>query len=171
MIKRVTIGNTEVFERLEKVRNALYLNQSNFAQLLNLSRSGYSKLKSGTNVTAKVIESLCSKTNVSQQYIASGIGSMFVENSTSMLNEQAAVYIHPAVKEISPDKLVKLLEINNDHLRRLINSIEVRDENEKKLIENERLIISNLNMKEEISRINAGTINNLANELLKFINK
>lgn len=167
MNEHENIVRKEQFERLENVRKHLQVNQSKFAAMVNITRSAYSKMKTGSRITLKSIEQLKKNVQVNPEYIFHGELPMFLETSINAFqseNKKLNSKYNSNITDNMFERLLLLLEQNNEYLTHLIKNIEIRDENESDLIRN-------LNTKEEINRINAITINNLASELLKNTQK
>ena len=69
-------------ERLKAIRTALKLSQRVFCKDIFLEHSGYSRMEQGvTRVNERIIELICTKYNVSREYLKNGKGDMFTDNS------------------------------------------------------------------------------------------
>lgn len=69
-------------ERLKMLRNKENLTQQGFSDRLGIQRSTYSKYELGTNEpTDAVINLICDRFNVSENWLRNGEGEMFVEIS------------------------------------------------------------------------------------------
>lgn len=74
--------------RFIKLRKALSLTQKGIGDALGLSNSGISNIENGTrNVTDKHIKLLASIFNVSEEWMRSGSGSMFLPNVGGLVND------------------------------------------------------------------------------------
>ena len=68
-------------ERLKAIRMALKLSQRDFSKGIFLEHSAYARMEQGaTRVNERIIELVCSKYNVSKEYLKNGKGDMFVDN-------------------------------------------------------------------------------------------
>ena len=65
-------------ERLKAIRTALKLSQRDFSKGIFLEQSAYARMEQGaTRVNERIIELVCTKYNVSKEYLKNGKGDMF----------------------------------------------------------------------------------------------
>jgi len=67
-----------IHDRLKAIRTALKLSQRDFSKEIFLEHSGYARMEKGiTRVNERIIELICTKYNVSKEYLKNGKGAMF----------------------------------------------------------------------------------------------
>lgn len=77
----ITIG-----DRLRAARKALGLNQTEFARDIGLSQGGYSAVESGSRaVTDRTILQACQTFRISEHWLRTGDGEMFVDNTDALV--------------------------------------------------------------------------------------
>jgi len=68
-------------ERLKAIRTKLKLSQRVFSKGIFLEHSGYARMEQGiARVNDRIIELICTKYNVSKEYLREGKGEMFLGN-------------------------------------------------------------------------------------------
>lgn len=68
-------------KRIKEIRKALNLTQKEFAQKIGLKQNAVSILeKDGSTITEQNIKNICTQFSVSEQWLRSGIGEMFIYN-------------------------------------------------------------------------------------------
>jgi len=73
---------TPIHERLKAIRTALNLSQRDFSKGIFLVQSAYTRMEQGTTkVNDRIVELLCSRYNVSREYLKNGKGDMFADNN------------------------------------------------------------------------------------------
>lgn len=105
-------------ERLKTLRKELGLTQQEFSDRLGIQRSTYSKYELGTNIpTSAVINLICDRCHVSENWLRTGEGPMFVDISPAdelarlieetMSDESGEIKrrIATAVLRLTPDQL------------------------------------------------------------------
>ena len=105
-------------ERLKTLRKELGLTQQEFSDRLGIQRSTYSKYELGTNIpTSAVINLICDRCHVSETWLRTGEGPMFVDISRAdelarlieetMSDESGEIKrrIATAVLRLTPDQL------------------------------------------------------------------
>ena len=66
-------------ERIKEIRKALGLTLEQFGEPVGVSKSAMSRLESGTNnLTEQMIKSICREFNVSEEWLRTGEGEMFI---------------------------------------------------------------------------------------------
>lgn len=74
-------------ERFKAVRNALGKNQSEFAEALGFAQTGVSMIESHKrDISDRHIKALCSIFNISEHWLRTGEGDMYVESETSLVD-------------------------------------------------------------------------------------
>lgn len=67
--------------RIRQLRKALHLSQKKFAERIGLKQNAISYMeKEGATVTEYNIKAICSQFNVSEQWLRTGNGNIFLEN-------------------------------------------------------------------------------------------
>ena len=80
---------TSINERLKAVRTALKLSQRDFSKGIFLEQSSLARIEQGKiTVNERIIELVCSKYNVSKNYLKDGKGKMFSGNPPDVKLEQ-----------------------------------------------------------------------------------
>lgn len=98
--------------RLLELRNALNLNQMDFGEKVGLSKASISALESGLrNITDRHIMLLCSTFNVSETWIRTGKGEMFVQPATFSLDAYAQ---KNQLTELELDIIKSYMDLNKD---------------------------------------------------------
>ena len=78
-------------ERFKAVRTALGKNQSEFAEALGFAQTGVSMIESHKrDVSDRHIKALCSIFNISEHWLRTGEGNMYVESESSLVNALAS---------------------------------------------------------------------------------
>lgn len=79
--------------RFKEIRHALNVSQNELGDKLGLSNSGISNIEKGIrSVTDKHIKLLAAAFNVNEHWLRTGDGEMFVETSTSIIDQLADEY-------------------------------------------------------------------------------
>lgn len=74
--------------RIKEVREAKGLNQADFAEMLNLKRNSISLIEVGKrNPSDRTIVDICNTFNVSEEWLRTGEGEMFVETPSSTMDQ------------------------------------------------------------------------------------
>ena len=80
-------------ERIKKLRNSLDLTQQEFANRLNIKRNTLANYEVGRNIPIDAVVSLiCREFKVSEQWLRTGEGEMFVETETTTIDRLCAEY-------------------------------------------------------------------------------
>lgn len=95
--------NTDEIMRLKQVREALELNQGEFAETLGLKQGSYSDIERGKNgVSGSVKQLLFSVHNVNSTWFESGQGNMFTKpSSTKSGDDEWKTKYYNALEEIA----------------------------------------------------------------------
>lgn len=82
-----------ISERIKMLRLALGLNQTDFAQQTNISRSMVAAIELGTREVKNIhIAQICSAFNVSETWLRTGEGSMYNENDATLIDQLCKAY-------------------------------------------------------------------------------
>ena len=74
--------------RIKEVREVKGLSQADFAELLNLKRNSISLIEVGKrNPSDRTILDICNKFNVSEEWLRTGEGEMFIETPSSTMDQ------------------------------------------------------------------------------------
>jgi transcriptional regulator with XRE-family HTH domain len=78
----------KIGERIKLLRKDLNLTQSEFAEKINLKQAAIGMYENGSrNITEQSISLICSTFNVSKKWLHDGIGNMYIENTSIILND------------------------------------------------------------------------------------
>lgn len=99
-------------QRLKEARQALHLRQADFAARIGLTQTAYSMLETGKRtLSAKHVKLLCAEFGISEQWLKTGAGEMFLshpdETELSLIYDRLA----PPAKQyllISARELLRL---------------------------------------------------------------
>jgi len=74
--------------RIKEIRETLKLSQSGFANMLNLKRNSISLIEVGKrNPSDRTILDICQKFNVSEDWLRTGTGEMFLKTPTNTMEQ------------------------------------------------------------------------------------
>jgi len=74
-------------ERLKVIRTELKLSQRKFCKSIFIEQSSYARMEQGkTRVNDRIIELVCTKYNVSKEYLKNGKGDMFKDDKAPDVN-------------------------------------------------------------------------------------
>lgn len=80
-------------ERIKMLRLALGLNQTDFAQRTNISRSMVAAIELGTREVKNIhIAQICSAFNVSETWLRTGEGAMYNQNGATLVKQLCKAY-------------------------------------------------------------------------------
>ena len=83
---------TLIHEHLKTIRITLKLSQRDFSKGIFLRQSSYARIEQGKiTINDRIIELICSKYNVSKDYIRDGKGKMFISNPPDAKLEQLSL--------------------------------------------------------------------------------
>ncbi len=84
-------------ERIKKLRKVLDLTQQKFADRLGVKRNTVGQWECGINpLTDQTIVSICREFNVNEEWLRTGVGNMFIEQSEDV---QIATFIGDLLKD------------------------------------------------------------------------
>ena len=123
-----------IFERIKYIRkNELKITQKDFASSIGLSRSNIGSIETGRiNVTDRVIQDICLKYNVNENWLRNGTGEMFIKTKKSLLDELAVAHninekekaIIQSFLDLSPQGRAGVLE----YVENLVNTYTKQEE-------------------------------------------
>lgn len=94
-------------ERIKKIRKALHLNQTEFANKIGLSQSSLGMIEVGKRTfTNKHIKLICTTFNVNENWLRTGEGSMF----SSTPYEKELLKVFETLTPISQEYLISIAE-------------------------------------------------------------
>lgn len=103
-------------ERIKKLRKVLDLTQQKFADRLGVKRNTVGQWECGINpLTDQTIVSICREFNVNEEWLRTGVGNMFIEQSEDV---QIATFIGDLLKDEE-----------DSFKRRLISGLAALDQN------------------------------------------
>lgn len=103
-------------ERIKKLRKVLDLTQQKFADRLGVKRNTVGQWECGINpLTDQTIVSICREFNVDEEWLRTGVGNMFIEQSEDV---QIATFIGDLLKDEE-----------DSFKRRLISGLAALDQN------------------------------------------
>ena len=104
------INGCEINHRVKELRKAINMTQVSFSRVIALSSGYLAGIETEKRrVNNRLIKLICSSFNVSEQWLLSGIGSMFVSNKDEQIIKLAGLY-----KELEPlfqDYVIKEIEL------------------------------------------------------------
>lgn len=116
----------EIGGRIRKLRKTLDLTQREFGERINLKSNSVALIEGGRNTSDQTIFAICREFNVSEEWLRTGEGEMFVPAPTSELDALAARY--PSMTHetyVLVEKLVNLPKSSQDiitgFLREVVN--------------------------------------------------
>lgn len=86
----------DIAQRLVAIREALGVNQKNFAAKINRSQSTYCEYEKGKNVPERTIADICREFYVNEEWLRTGEGEMFRARSTT--NDELALQVGKLLK-------------------------------------------------------------------------
>lgn len=79
--------------RIKKLRESRGLSQAEFAEMLNLKRNSISLIEVGKrNPSDRTLSDICTTFNVSEEWLRNGVGEMFVETPSTVMDQLAKEY-------------------------------------------------------------------------------
>ncbi len=79
-------------ERIKKVRKALDLTQQEFANRLGMKRNSIAQVETGRNTSEQTIISICREFGVSEEWLRTETGKMFIPSMEESIDELIAQY-------------------------------------------------------------------------------
>lgn len=151
-------------DRLRAARKALKMNQTDFAKAIGMSQGGYARIENGANPAGeRIIKSVCSIHNISEEYLLHGTGEMFVDHAPEIvermteefsLDEQEKRLVLTFL-EFPPDKRKQIIRLMDDFSRGLHKHDEELTTEEKK-----KLVCDELDAADAKAKLSASTSSN-----------
>jgi transcriptional regulator with XRE-family HTH domain len=92
-------------ERLKELRKALNLNQLDFGEKIGLTNAAISKIEKGTNnLTEQNIKMICKEFNVSEDWLRTGNGEMFIQRTK---NQEIMDFLGGLIEDTDEDDFRK----------------------------------------------------------------
>jgi transcriptional regulator with XRE-family HTH domain len=91
--------------RIKSLRKSLKLNQTEFAKKLGITYSTISKIETGSQLTDQNVKTICLTFGVSEQWLRTGEGEMFVDKSQQDIKELLDIFsrLSPASRKMILD--------------------------------------------------------------------
>lgn len=137
-------------ERLKLIRKECGMTQSDFAEELGVTRTAYAKYENGLVVPSNsVIQLLCSKFSINEEWLRTGNGKMHIPTDDSLLDDVAKQYklskeqkemvriIMGFPDEVRQDLAVALLAVCRELAKKKEQAPSDKDEARRKAIERE----------------------------------
>lgn len=106
-------------ERIKELRKALKLSQESFGNAIGLTKSSISNVEKGVrNVTEQHIKLLSTAYNVSELWLRTGEGEMFIESGTFSLDQKAKQH---NLSDLEIDIMKGYMELSKDTREDLLN--------------------------------------------------
>lgn len=114
-------------ERIRLIRKESGLNQAEFSQKLGVSQGGVSWMeKSGNNVSDQSKKMICSIFNVSEEWLETGSGDMYIKNDDYLFNEFSQKYqLSPAEQEVARYCLSLTSDQRSEILKHILQVAEI----------------------------------------------
>lgn len=111
-------------ERLKELREELKLNQKDFSSRINISQPALAMMEKGSRILRDIhISRISSEFNVNEDWIRTGVGEMFVENDSAIIDELAIEYrLNDTDKKII-EHYVNLDELARQDLKKYVLSL------------------------------------------------
>lgn len=124
-------------ERVRKIRKKQGLTLEEFGKRLGVTKVAISNIENGNrNLTEQMLKSICREFNVSDKYLRSGLGNMFISLSE---DEEAASLVSDLLEDGKNNPFYEIiLEIMHTYNELSPKSQEVLRESSAKLLENLR---------------------------------
>lgn len=117
---------TTINQRIKEVRLALGLSQAKFAKAISISNGYIAGIELGNrNVNDRLVKLISITFNVSTNWLKTGEGDMFAEQSNQLLELASATFneLKPAYQEYILKQIDQLLEIQENEKKVENNSI------------------------------------------------
>ena len=108
-VKKIGGENLSINERVKAVRNALNLTQKDFGQKLTLAQTYLSQIEKGDrDVTEKIQKLICLTFNVSEEWLQTGTGEMFLESDSTIVSQLSSEYGLDAFEKVLIEGFLKM---------------------------------------------------------------
>ena len=103
-------------ERIKELRGALRFTQTEFGEKLGLKQNTVGQIENGQrNVTDRTIKLICSVFNANEEWLCSGQGEMFRQDSSSVIDQLTREYSLDAIDRAIVEGFLQL-----DHAQRAV---------------------------------------------------
>lgn len=115
-------------ERVKAVRSALNLTQKDFGEKLTLAQTYLSQIEKGDrDVTEKILKLICLTFNVSEEWLRTGAGEMFIETDKGFISALTAEYGLDTLDQKIVECYLNLgplqRKVIKDYLRSLVDAV------------------------------------------------
>ena len=118
--------NTTIGDRIKKLRNELNLSMAAFGDKIKMTNSNISKMEKDLRVvTDRTITLICTEFNVNEEWLRTGKGDMFVEQTID--EEFAEILIEATLKGNDSIKELMIManKLNEKQLESLVDFLEM----------------------------------------------
>lgn len=113
-----------ISDRVKQVRSELELTQIEFGTKTGISQSHLTAIESGKRVvTEKTLKVICATFNVSEEWLRTGEGEMFVEDDNVLLSQLAKQYSLDAFSRKFIETYISLPESHRDVIKGFARSL------------------------------------------------
>lgn len=113
-----------VGERISQIRKTLKLNQEEFGEKINVTRSAISNYEKGTrNIMDRVIFDICREFNVNEEWLRNGSEPMFVKTANELVDQIASKYNFSVAEKQALQAYVELSDSDREKISELIQNI------------------------------------------------
>ena len=113
-------------ERMKSVRKTLEMNQTDFGKRIGLSQGGYGAVETGVRkLTDRTIMQICQEFNISETWLRTGSGEMFVDNSATILSQLAREY---GLSSRSSALVESFLDLSDEQREAIVCAVEAAAE-------------------------------------------
>ncbi|GHV08816.1 hypothetical protein FACS1894217_11880 [Clostridia bacterium] len=117
-------------ERLRQFRKALGYTQADFATKLGIKGASLSDLEKGkSNITERLIISLCNIYSLNRGWLETGEGEMLLTSSGGLLDELAAEYRLDRIEKLALKTYIELPERDREFFKKYIGMVLKNSEN------------------------------------------
>jgi transcriptional regulator with XRE-family HTH domain len=110
--------------RIRKLRKSLDLTQQAFAERIGLKQNTIALIESGKrNISTQSLMAICREFNVSEEWLRSGIGEMFVPESNNELDALVKKYHLSPAASIVIEKFIKMSDEDQQVLLNYITDV------------------------------------------------
>lgn len=116
--------NKEINKRILHLREHLKLSQEQFGEKIAIVKSGVSNIEKGTrNVNDRIIKLICTEFNVSEEWLRTGQGEMFIITEKNILSDIAKNYNLDELDQKIITQYIKLNEFQRKIIKDYIKSL------------------------------------------------
>ena len=108
-------------DRVKQIRISIDKNQTEFADMLGFAQSGIAMIESGKrSVSDRHIKTICSVFNVSESWLRTGDGDMFVQDSSTLLQQLCEQY---SLDDRQQALIESFLTLSNEQRSAIVDSV------------------------------------------------